>query len=61
MVLSIVVFDLCAVVVCCVCGCVFAVMCVCGCVLWLRSGREHCAWMVVVEVRRGTLGVDGRG
>ena len=28
---------------------------------WLRSGREHWAWMVVVEVRQGTLGVDGRG
>ena len=27
----------------------------------LRSGREHLAWMVVVEVRQGTLGVDGRG
>ena len=27
----------------------------------LRSGREHWAWMVVVEVRQGTLGVDGRG
>ena len=28
---------------------------------WLRSGREHWAGMVVVEVRQGTLGVDGRG
>ena len=28
---------------------------------WLRSGREHWAWMVVVEVRQGTLGGDGRG
>ena len=27
----------------------------------LRSGREHWAWMVVVEVRQGTLGVDSRG
>ena len=27
----------------------------------LRSGREHLAWMVAVEVRQGTLGVDGRG
>jgi len=27
----------------------------------LRSGREHWAWMVVVEVRQGTLGVDGHG
>ena len=26
----------------------------------LRSGREHWAWMVVVEVRQGTLGGDGR-
>ena len=60
------------VVVClrlCVCGCVFVVVCLwlcvcdcgCGCVLWLRSGREHWAWMVVVVVRQGTLGVDGRG
>ena len=48
----------------CVCDCG------CGCVLWLRSGREHSgpelavehwARMVVVEVRQGTLGVDGRG
>ena len=58
----------------CVCGCVFAFMCLwlcvcgyvfvivcCGCVLWLRSGREHWARMVVVEVRQRTLGVDGRG
>ena len=28
---------------------------------WLRSGREHWAWMIVVEVRQGTLGVDDRG
>ena len=27
----------------------------------LRSGREHWAWMLAVEVRQGTLGVDGRG
>ena len=27
----------------------------------MRSGREHWAWMVVVEVRRGTLGAGGRG
>ena len=27
----------------------------------LRSGREHWAWMVAVEVRQGTLGVDSRG
>jgi len=27
----------------------------------LRSGREHWAWMVVVEVRQGTLSMDGRG
>ena len=27
----------------------------------LRSGREHWAWMVVVEVLQGTLGGDGRG
>ena len=27
----------------------------------MRSGREHWAWQVVVEVRQGTLGVDGRG
>ena len=29
-------------------------LCVCGCVLWSRSGREHWAWMAVVEVRRRT-------
>ena len=49
----------------CVCGCVFVVvclwLCVCGCVLSSRSGREHWARMVVVEVRQGTLGVEGRG
>ena len=28
---------------------------------WLRSGREHWARMVVVEVWQGTLGVDDRG
>ena len=28
---------------------------------WLRSGREHWARMVVVEVRQGTLGGDTRG
>ena len=27
----------------------------------MRSGREHWAWMVVIEVRQGTLVVDGRG
>ena len=27
----------------------------------LRSGREHWAWMVAVEVQQGTLGVDSRG
>ena len=27
----------------------------------MRSGREHWAWLVVVEVRQGTLGVGGRG
>ena len=27
----------------------------------LRSGREHLAWILAVEVRQGTLGVDGRG
>ena len=27
----------------------------------LRSGREHWAWMVAVEVRQGTLGVESRG
>ena len=25
------------------------------------SGREHLAWILAVEVRQGTLGVDGRG
>ena len=60
------------VVVClwlCVCGSVFVVVC-CGRgpagntgrgSSWLRSGREHWARMVVVEVRQGTLGADGRG
>ena len=28
---------------------------------WLRSGREHWAWMVAVEVRWGTLGCGARG
>ena len=28
---------------------------------WLRSGREHWACMVVLEVRQGTLGGDTRG
>ena len=37
----------------CVCGYVFVIVC-----LWSRSGREHWAWMVVVEVRQGTLGVN---
>ena len=27
----------------------------------MRSGREHWARMVAVEVRQGTLGADGRG
>ena len=27
----------------------------------MRSGREHLAWILAVEVRQGTLGVDGRG
>ena len=27
----------------------------------MRSGREHLAWILVVEVRKGTLVVDGRG
>ena len=27
----------------------------------LRSGREHLAWILAVEVRQGTLGVDSRG
>ena len=56
------------VVVClllCICCCVFVVvcswLCVCGCVLWLRSGREHLGLELAVEVRQGTLGVDGRG
>ena len=55
----------------CVCGCVFVIVVVC-CGWgpagntgrgwsWLSSGREHWAWMVVVEVRQGTLGVAGRG
>ena len=61
----------------CVCDCVFVVVvvvaclwlclwlcvcgCVCGCAPWSRSGREHWAWKVVVEVRQGTLGADGHG
>ena len=28
---------------------------------YMRSGREHVAWILAVEVRQGTLGVDGRG
>ena len=31
------------------------------CILRLRSGREHWAQMVAVEVRQRTLGSDGRG
>ena len=27
----------------------------------LRSGREHLAWILAVEVRQGILGVDCRG
>ena len=27
----------------------------------MRSGREHWAGILAVEVRQGTLGVDGRG
>ena len=27
----------------------------------MRSRREHWAWMVAVEVREGTVGVDDRG
>ena len=27
---------------------------------YMRSGREHLAWIFAVEVRQGTLGVDGR-
>ena len=27
---------------------------------WSTSGREHWTWIVVVEARQGTLGVDGR-
>ena len=27
----------------------------------MRSGREHWAWILAVEVREGTLGGDGRG
>ena len=27
----------------------------------MRSGREHLAWILAVEVRQGTLGVAGRG
>ena len=27
----------------------------------MRSGREHLVWILAVEVRQGTLGVDGRG
>ena len=28
---------------------------------YMSSGREHLAWILAVEVRQGTLGVDGRG
>ena len=28
---------------------------------YMRSGREHLAWILAVEVRQGTLDVDGRG
>ena len=28
---------------------------------YMRSGREYLAWILAVEVRQGTLGVDGRG
>ena len=28
---------------------------------YMKSGREHLAWILAVEVRQGTLGVDGRG
>ena len=38
----------------CVCGCVVVVVC-------LRSGREHLGLELAVEVRQGTLGVDGCG
>ena len=60
----------CVVIVCgCVCGVVFVVAhCARGPAgntgrgwSWLRSGREKWARMVVVEVRQGTLGADGRG
>ena len=56
-----------------VCGCVFVVVFVVVCCgrgpagntgrgrSWSRSGKEHWARMVVVEVRQGTLGVDGGG
>ena len=62
------------VVVClwlCVCDCVLLVvfvvvclwLCVCcpACNCVLRSGGEHWARMVVVEVWQGTLGADGCG
>ena len=56
----------------CVCGYVFVIVVAVVCCgsgpaeknAWssqLRSGGEHWARMVVVEVRQGTLGVDGRG
>ena len=58
-----------------VCGYVFVTVVVVVCFwlcLWLfgwcsvgncvlRSGGEHWARMIVVEVRQGTLGADGRG
>ena len=28
---------------------------------YMRPGREHLAWILAVEVRQGTLSVDGRG
>ena len=55
------------VVVClwlCVWGCVFVVEFLIVC-LWLcavvEARQEHWAWMIVLEVRQGTLGVEGRG
>ena len=64
---------LCGCVCDCGCGCVYVVVCMwlclcgcgcdcgCVCVLWLRSGREHLGLELAVEVRQGTLVVDGRG
>ena len=53
----------------CVCDCVFVVAVVVVCLwlcLWLcvcddRGCKLTCRRMVVVEVRRGTLGANGRG